>query len=130
MFCLLLLQAVQDCCSWGLAREGWQEHGKRKDVGGIVIDKTALHKKAFRRRERGALGSIIMASSGKEKEWGEASWGVLFFLACLSVSSLFSDLLDIFEITFLAVCLVVCLCVLLQFFCFPYIDFTTDIEKK
>jgi hypothetical protein len=71
VFYLLLLHAVQDCCSWGLAREGWQEHGKRKDVGGgVVLDKTALHEKAFRRRERGALGSIIMASSGKEKEGG------------------------------------------------------------
>jgi len=69
-------------------------------VGGIALDKTALRYKAFRRRERGALGSIIMASSGKEKEGGEASWGVLFLHACLSVSSLFSDLLDVFESPF------------------------------
>jgi hypothetical protein len=36
----------------------------------LFLDKTALQEKAFRRRERGALGSIIMASSGKEKEGG------------------------------------------------------------
>jgi hypothetical protein len=113
VFYLLPLHAVQDCCSWGLARRGGRSMAKRRSVGGSVLDKTTPKDKAFRRKERGALGStsIIMAFSGKDKEGGEARVGEFFsFSHVLSVSSLFSDFVDIFETPFSLIALPVCLC--------------------
>jgi len=105
-FCLLLLHAVQDDCSWS-KEKGGRSIAKKEVCGGSVFDKTTKRGSISGGGKRGVLGntSIIMASSGKRNEGkggGEARrvGEVSSFSRVCHLLHCSLDLVDIFETSF------------------------------
>ena len=87
--------------------KGWKEHCKKGGLWWFCVRQDHSKRKHFRRGKRRSVGQhiyhhgIFWQSGTERKEGGEeASRGVFLFLACLSFTLLFSDLVDIFETSF------------------------------
>jgi hypothetical protein len=109
VFCLLLLQAVKMIVHG--ARKGVEGAlQKRRSCGGSVFDKTTkeeAHLGGGGKEERWATHLCIIWHF-LERKGGRRRVGSSFLSRMLSVSSLFSDLVDIFETSFSLLVLLVC----------------------